>query len=73
MGTGLTWALGSCVWLLYVTVARLLMLVVVHSVCRLVLVRAARQNSAPRLGLECRCAARPAPRLHHPADMEQEF
>ena len=57
MGT-LVW---SCVWLLYVTVARLLMLVVVFTVCRLVVVRAARQNSAPRLGLSA--AVPPGPRL----------
>lgn len=42
----------------------------VFTVCRLLLLRAAPQTSAPRLGLECR-AARPA--QPQPADMEQEF
>ena len=37
------------------------MLVVVFTVCRLVVVRAARQNSAPRLGLSA--AVPPGPRL----------
>ena len=69
MGAGLTSAL---VWslLVYVTMSKLFMLVLVFTVYRLLLLRAAPQTSAPRLGLECR-AARPA--QPQPADMEQEF